>query len=567
MEHKRIGFIEKVRALICNSINIVCIICFLFTFYVVMFDDFKQFKILFNGIYNNRYLASDMISNLFIAMMAILLGIAVGCCIKFKKNRIKTSATDVTEQKFKYWIIMAMIILLAAQIFVAIHIYHYGWSDVSIVRGAAQLYVNGVKGDFFYQHYLPQAPNQIYYYAIVVLVYSLSNLLGIENGYLSLIAINIMLANLACVFAAKTIYRLSYKVKLSKITFILCALLVGLSPWIVFPYTDMLSILIPVLSYYIYLCLRDKTMPELLRWIAICILPLLSYQLKATNVVVLIAVILTEIFVRKAFSVRQMVAIIVAIAVIFPASKVLTAAIQNSVEYQADSNIERDIKWYFLLGSNYENMGVYNFDDENLYDIQLLTKEEKDAVIPGVIVNRYKEMGLSGILRHWANKSHLFYDDGTFSWGFNGGILEYPDDTSFITVFMRNLMWPDGEYSLSQISEENDSYGIYYRYFVIYQQIVWMVIYVYMGIFILFGNKKDCSCVILKLIWAGTFLFSMLFETNARLLLSYLPLFCCMAVLGYQWMIERVRVKKWERAENSGKQQKIWYNAERVRDE
>ncbi len=48
---------------------------------------------------------------------------------------------------------------------------------------------------------------------------------------------------------------------------------------------------------------------------------------------------------------------------------------------------------------------------------------------------------------------------------------------------------------------------------------------------------------ILSLTFVGVFLFSMLFETSSRLLISYLPIFAVISVLGLSELIDLLRNK------------------------
>ena len=514
-------------------INILSVGIFGFVSYVLVFDTFREFKTsIFDGMFRGRYLASDMIPNIFIIIFALLAGIGLRAMFR---NRAGGG------MEYNKWLIVAAVILFVIQGFIAVHIYHYGWTDIVTIRKTADAYANGVKEEMFYSWYLPQAPNQIYCYALFIFAYKAADFLGIGDGYVCMIFLNIILSNLSCVYASKLVYRFSGKTELAKGTFVLASCVIGTSPWIVFPYTDMLSVLIPVLSLYVYMRVREKPIPGIVKWILISALPVLFYGLKPTNFIIFIAMAAAELLLSRKDNIYKVISIVIGAGLVLAASETINITLEKVVGYRANEDIERDIKWYFLLGSNYDSIGSWNCEDNDLHSFTLETKKEKDKTVPQVIRDRYKEMGISGTLRHWMNKTQLFYNDGTFSWGFNGIASEYPQDDSKITTFMRNLMWVDGEYSMSKQRAEGRQYGAYYRYFVIYQQIVWMVVYTYLGILILLGDCKDKTIFVLKILWIGLFLFSMLFETNARLLLSYLPLFCCMSVMGWQIAAERIK--------------------------
>lgn len=533
---------RKLQDICINIINIICIVSYLFVFYAVMFTKFDSLQTIYGGLWNGNYTASDMIANGIIVIITIFL------CLVGSFIYVKTGKRE--KMNYKKWLFIATIVLLFVQLFVAYQIYHYGWADVQLIREAAYCFANGEKQEWFYSWYLPQCPNQIYLYFIYIVAFRIANCVGIGNGYLYLILLNIVMANLACYFSAKVVYKLTNKSALAKVVYVMAALLIGLSPWIVFPYTDMLSVLVPILAYYIYLEIREREMPTIVKWLMIGCLPIMLYPLKATNIILLIAIIITEVFVFKHINMKSMLWAVVGLGCVFSLSTVMGSYIERYVGYEPNEDLERDIKWYALLGSNYEIIGNWNFEDADLYDYALDTKEKKDRVVPEIIKYRYKNMwGGQSLIQHWIDKCHMFYDDGTFCWGYNGMIESFREMDSPEATFFRNLMWPDGKYGMTQSMEGNVYYGEQYRYFVVYQQILWMSIFAMMGVGIIFGDKNSKQVMILKLVWTGIFLFSMLFETNARLLINYLPIFCVMAGLGNENLINMIG-KKYERRKN-----------------
>ena len=76
-----------------------------------------------------------------------------------------------------------------------------------------------------------------------------------------------------------------------------------------------------------------------------------------------------------------------------------------------------------------------------------------------------------------------------------------------------------------------------------FRQIIWIPIISLMLFYFIFKRNKEEVAGILSLTFVGIFLFSMLFETSSRLLISYLPIFAVIAILGLSEMVDLLRKK------------------------
>jgi len=77
----------------------------------------------------------------------------------------------------------------------------------------------------------------------------------------------------------------------------------------------------------------------------------------------------------------------------------------------------------------------------------------------------------------------------------------------------------------------------------VFRQIIWIPIISLMLFYFIFKRDREMIAGILSLTFVGVFLFSMLFETSSRLLISYLPIFAVISVLGLSELIDLLRNK------------------------
>ena len=480
----------------------------------------------------NRDFASQFLPNLF--YMGIGAALFFGL-IRLLDRRDKKSAWSMKKE-----MLICGIVLLVIQMIVFYGTFHDHGGDTNVLRQATEIFVCGDRDPFFTQSYFSQAPNQLFIWVVYILVYRLANLFSVDGNVL-LSAGVVLLTNLSVILCEDVVYRLTGNRSKARISFLMAVFLYGISYWMSVPYTDMFSVFVPVLAFDIYIVVRRLNLPVLLKSIFICMIPLMFYQLKALNIILLIAIAMGEILCSslKEWNWRHLIQIAAGFLICVIAMKTMMTGIQGYTNFQKDITVERDISWYFLLGSNAPNYGYYNTED------QTFTEElSKSGVSPSaesykVVLERYKNMGITGIIRHWRNKSILFYGDGTFaSWDREGLIDSSPHENALRTV-LRNIFWPSAQYGINFFKDTDQEiwgshetgFGKYYDYYASWQQFVWLGIFAWTGIMILKKNESK-EVFVLKITWIGIFLFTMLFETNARLLLSYLPIFCVMAVMG-----------------------------------
>ena len=119
------------------------------------------------------------------------------------------------------------------------------------------------------------------------------------------------------------------------------------------------------------------------------------------------------------------------------------------------------------------------------------------------------------------------FNDGTFAWGREGSFFfEIFENDSFIAMLTRNLYYDTGQYRY--IFE-----GI--------TQTLWIVILMLILGTVFYNTSENKEVVILLWITLiGVFLFESLFESRARYIYTYSPVFIVLSVIGLQTIFQKL---------------------------
>ena len=218
--------------------------------------------------------------------------IIAGVIVIFGYKLAKREATE-NRRRFFIFLIVATLVLLTLQIIIVENIFfEVGW-DVSYLKEAAQQYVDN-NLDEFHGHYFEKNPNNIFMYVLTIAFVSIGKYIGFD-GYKALVYFGVILNNASVLMTSLVVYRVSKKRIWGYVAYVLSALLFGLSPWLIAPYSDIFSVLIPICSLYIYLAIRDSKVVWFLKPVLVVILPGIAYGIKPTNLFILFAIAIYEL--------------------------------------------------------------------------------------------------------------------------------------------------------------------------------------------------------------------------------------------------------------------------------
>ncbi len=312
----------------------------------------------------------------------------------------------------------------------------------------------------------------------------------------------------------------------------------GVSPWTIIPYTDSFTILFPVLVLCLYTIYTK--MESNLKYILIPFIEILGIAggiLKVTNYIVLFAIVLVEIA-RCFFDIKKrwkalIVIILLCVGMFFSQKMMNDKFIKDT---GAEINYTVSVGWphYFYMGLMDGSTGSYNSDAiAILGNYETKRERQKDELrLAGEII---KGRTFSQNANFALKKMVMTYNDGSFSWNCEGAMrkTEYRSiSESSLKPAMRDFFWGGGKNL---------------KAFLTYSQCIWLFMLLGVPGAFFAGNdlikmKKDnalwLSAAFLSLL--GLFIFLLLFETRARYMISYLPLYIFVSTLGYQKMAERV---------------------------
>lgn len=432
---------------------------------------------------------------------------------------------------------LACLLALLLQVFIAYHIWFYVGFDVGIVRISAQYFVQGQVYPYA-PTYFATNPNNTCIYFITVLFLQIGNFFSVD-GYYLLILFGILCSNIALYLTCRCVLLLTDSRAVVSGTFLLGLLLFGLSPWIFVPYSDILSLPLPILTFYLYLQMKRKdTMPLWIKTSLICLPAIFGRLLKPTNLIILIAlaILFALDLVRGQFQhgLKKAIVMLCTFAALFVLSALASKGMTSYLAIAPDKSVEKSFAHYAMMGLNEKTIGNYSQTDDGLSTSIYDYDAKKDANLT-LLKKRLQDMGFSGYLYHVLRKTVCNFSNGTFGWGKEGADFdEYiPQRSDGISRLLENFYYmknTDADYVIG-------TGGKYFTYYVQLAQIVWIctLLLCFYHAFLLLKRPSTSEECLIHLALLGIFAMVTLFETNARYLISYLPFFVlCATTSKYQ---------------------------------
>lgn len=459
------------------------------------------------------------ISNIILLFLGVLiLMIIYFIYIKY----IKSYIDKMNIKQCNITLIVYCLVLFVLQIYLAFNIYFLtGW-DAGILRESAIGIANGelINSNFGYYWYYSMYPNNVFLTFIFTAIYHLSKLIKIINFEFLLVIFSIISVNISLFFITKCAAILLKNKHYCVFVVVLYTLFIGLSPWIVIPYSDTYSILFTSCVLYFYLS-RNKV-NTYLSWFMIFAMSLVGYLIKPTCVIVLIAIIIIELW-KLLFSTKKKIKknlkIVPVILISICVFNVINVFSIKYVGYVSNESREFPMTHFLMMGMNSETKGVYYEEDVQLTK-SITGIDNKKKVNLDITKKRIENYGFSGYIGLLKNKMLTNYNDGTLGWGVEGHfysvIFETPN--SKITKLFRDIYYNDGQY---------------YSAYATYQQTIWILILflVFFGSIRLF-KEKDFNYLVIGTTIIGITLFLLLFEARSRYLFLYSPYYLLLAAMG-----------------------------------
>ena len=429
-------------------------------------------------------------------------------------------------------IAIIFILLITIQVIYAYNSYtEYGWDCGKVLETAEKLLTNHEFDSIYYSQYY----NNIFIVLFFKNLYLLCSILGINNFLFASIMVNILIID-ASIFLIYLVSKKMFGDYGGFVSFIFSIPILGLSPWMIVPYTDTFSMIFPILLFYIYLLIKEQKSiykKYILAFLLGTII-ILGMLIKPTVIIIGISLIIVEIFLKnwKEKNKKEIAILALIIIVSMLLTKGITDLYKNVelkdfLSEEKSEQLEIPMTHFIMMGlSKYETAdgkcayGVYNDEDASntaSYD----GKQNKISYNIKEIKVRLKDMEISGYIKFAYNKLNWILCDGSF---FYGGEGNFHASAPFASGKVANIIQ-----SFSYVNSE------YYYVYQSFLQAMWIMvqIFIVLSMVLIKENWKDKNLTIVRMTIFGICLFIVLFEGRSRYLINHLPIFILLATYSF----------------------------------
>ncbi|MDM8275533.1 hypothetical protein QUW28_08535 [Enorma phocaeensis] len=463
-----------------------------------------------------------------LALGPALLLAAAGVGILLSTLLVPATKGRVQKAPFYPFLILGSGLLLVLQLHVVKGALFYTDWDASVLVAAA---VDGIGA---HSDYFSQYPNQLFLLNVFRALARLFTDMSYERVYLVLVVGGCACITVATACMAIIARRLAGG-RCGAVAFLLAALLVGLSPWMLVPYSDSYGTLCPALALLVYVLATKRTS----RMFGVALCSVIGYFIKPTSIFILVAALIAEIVCALEKSGRRdndvvcragqiAASLVAALAGTFLAVAVSFAAV-SPFQARLDQTKSLSLSHYLMIGANYESNGRWT-EDDYAFSTSYEDPGERSAANIAKWKERISKLGPIGVARLFLRKTLNNYLDGTFWWEGEGLFYrEVVGDNQALKDFFNvgyEKNWIAG-------SSENQT-----PFFSI-AQVVWFVTLLGCIGGIFRRRPTNAECVAYASIFALS-MFLVVFECRARYLFLYAPYFTLLAALGWKAMGERM---------------------------
>lgn len=442
------------------------------------------------------------------------------------------------DKTFKRVVLIGTIILIAFQFFII--------AGARFIAGWDVWFITNI-GDTTQIEYFSRYPNQLFLYGAFTGIAHFLQSFGISNYYLGLICLS-SLSVAACVPMTAYIAKRMAGHAVGYGAFVLSAVMCGLSPWIMVPYSDTFGMFFTVFILWCYVCLdkqvqnQDEQTSALAgvhvdvrvnvraccRWFLMGLAAVIGYAIKPTVIFIFVAIVVIELIQGLASlsscssqasqgsrDLRKTATAIVACAFGVVLAFALTSIVKNST-YDVNENAAFSATHFLMMGANPVSGGVWSVSDVELSDAAN-TPEERSRANLAEFKNRVMAMDLPQANMFLLKKLLTNFADGTFAWEIEGDFYTQIIGTNEAALNFYGIS--------SDASLDNNTFAPL-------SQVLWLFVLVGCVLIVLGRRPLKAETVIaFTLLMLSAFL--MLFEARARYLFLYLPFFIILGTMGW----------------------------------
>ncbi len=438
------------------------------------------------------------------------LGLPCCLCLLWALNHALDRCAEWLERR--YYAILGVFAagMFLAEYLLALQLRHGVWFDVEAIFSGAIEWVETGSFSTYYQ-YFGYFPNNLGGLTFLYGFFKTASFLGWTDYY----AVSAMAAS-AMLSAAMALVSLICKRLADAKCGVLALLVFLLSPQFWFlggaVYTDVLSMLFPILFFYLYLRYQDSTGSRRYLFLSAMGLTMaVGSEIKCTVLIMAVAVLLHALLRRGL--VRALELGVWVLGITAAVSLTLNAFLyttQLSREEARENNTP--LLHWVLMGL--QGDGLYNSQDYEF--TRSLPAEGRNAALWQEIRNRVREKGLVGMVEHILRKSAIDFGDGTYG----------ADD------FLKIQPYEDTR--LHQIVLQDGAFHNWYRGYTTAMHLA-ILVYMVLGARQLatgLRSKQDELRFPMYLAVFGLWVFLMAWETNRRYFSNFAPVIIACGVLA-----------------------------------
>lgn len=470
-----------------------------------------------------------------------IISAVIVCSVIIYMRKEKRCISDYRPDKSEnIFLLIASVVLLFVQVVVVWNaVFRTAWDPGAVWYGAHYVSLGDRAGIESMAYYFSVYPNNLILVFIYSVILKLNMLIGspISNGTMLLAFFSCFLISVTGVLFFKTAKKV-VGCKGAWIGYIFYFILVGLSGWILIPYSDSTGIIFPILMLYIYISMKEtkNIKRKFLDMFFLVLFGNIGFKIKPMAAIVLIAIIAIEglELIRKCL-VKEKIDIKVNIAYILcgvcgmlMAFVFVNTAIKTMNFPVVTENI---LGWqhHMMLGLNKDTNGGYSQEDFD-YSTSFATSEEQHAAEYAKIKQRLEDFGVLGYMDHFVKKSARNYFDASFGWGGLGDSFYteiFPERDNKLCPIIRSLYYDNNDENL-------------YKYNLLARQTMWYIVICLMPFAAWTRGKLDYKNKVLLLSVLGLMMYLQIFEAHARYVFTFVPLYIIVACLGMKNLVHKI---------------------------
>lgn len=467
-----------------------------------------------------------------ISNLVYILIVLVAILLMISSLHLNIHLKYVVEKNSRAIMLLSLIAMFAFQEYACYGSFFYtGWDAGTIYETVR--YELTSEYDKIWSDYYSQFPNNILLTWIFTAFFKLTKaILGSTHIFLLVTLLNI-LDVLSLYLLYQIVYEYSKNYSLALCAFLMCALLIGISPWFIIPYSDTVGLIAPLLLLRILQLIKKNgggTGRSSILLILLGSISTFGYLIKPqifiTSIAIFVYWIADYFKLKKTIRLNKIISKLgIALMGVAIAISINNLAIVPSLQIQLNNNRKIGAPHMLMMGLNNESDGGFSFED---YDFSLsfpdIRSRNKNDMIRAK--QRLSQYGFKNIFIHLARKQLVNYGDGTFGWMGEGGFIK------------EEPAWANNRSSRflrSSIRYDGNKYWL----FLSAKQILWLMTLV--GIIGIVLTKKEFDTVnIVVISILGLTAFELLFEARARYLFIYAPFYVLLSCQGYYNILQKI---------------------------